>query len=476
LNASTRVLELNAGKPALYWLHSLLMVLLSGFGGGFVTPLLIGKPSSPITNDLILPISFLVWYLVHYVGLHKFFMWLPMRLIWSLGLGLFRMNSCCNIVDQANEILKPGPYYPHPIVGPIFTGTAMGCVGQFFPLDKGLSPVEKGTPWAMQGAFLSATIYQIMVYDTKGFVGDAARATFGTHSKEDIRVFLASMHMVTLVAQAVLSQDFNLFAPVHKVLYFLTQINEPVLNQQKSGTVGWAYSTRKVFEKCMNWLRLIMVVVCITTHVTISQAPTALHPGSILEVGHMIGTCQVAGSMRGCSPYLLTLEAQRHIFPDSAQWITVYRLASYNGYETPNSYSNRFLHTAAAKETLNSVLFEPLDSKKYEPIWTLVIDSNSPGFNMNASTIDSSNTAEGAKSSSAVGLVIGYDGSLRLVESNENEKIEKLIWVSNPHCPKMENSTALRTTVRASIVAGLQLHRNTGKPYVKCPDSSIFDL
>jgi hypothetical protein len=465
MNASTRVMELNAGKPKLYWLHSLLMVLLSGFGGGFVTPLLIGKPSTPITNDLILPISLLVWYLIHYVGLHNSFMYLPVRLIWSLGLGLFRMNSCCNIVDQANEILKASPYYPHPMVGPIFTGTAMGCVGQFFPLDKGLSPVEKGTPWAMQGAFLSAAIYQVMVYDKNGFVGAAARGTFGTHSKEDIRVFIASMHMITLVAQAVLSQDFNLFSPVHKMLYFLTQINEPVRNIQKPGTVGWAYSTRKVFEKCMNVLRVIMIISCITAHITMSQAPTALHPGSILEVGQMIGTCQIGGSVRGCSPYLLTVEAQR-IFPDAvdgSRWTTVYRLATYNGFVPPNSFSNR-LHTVATNETPSTAVFQSMDSKKFAPIWTLNIDSTSPGFNTSATSYGKS----------SVGLVVAVDGSLRLVESIDSDKVDVQIWVSGAHCPQVADT--YRTHARASIVAGLFIHRNTGKPYIKCADGSIFDL
>jgi hypothetical protein len=82
-----------------------------------------------------------------------------------------------------------------------------------------------------------------------------------------------------------------------------------------------------------------------------------------------------------------------------------------------------------------------------------------------------------------VALVIGVEGSLRLVEFDETDKEEKQLWISDPHCPLVNPdvetrfaAVELRQKARAAVLAGLALHRNTGKPYIKCTDGSIFDL
>jgi hypothetical protein len=71
----------NGTKPY-YWLHSYVLVLLSGFGGGILTPLFLGQPSMMLANNLLVLLSALAWFLTHYVtGMQAFFTSLPSRLV-----------------------------------------------------------------------------------------------------------------------------------------------------------------------------------------------------------------------------------------------------------------------------------------------------------------------------------------------------------------------------------------------------------
>ena len=126
ISAATRIFEMNRSKPKLYWLHSFIWVLGNGFGGGFASPLLIGRPSIPLTNDTIVPIVIVAWYCTHYLGMQDYLMYTPVRVCWTVFLALFRTHSSCNMVDTANAAIAAGIYYPTAMVGPIFSGTAVG--------------------------------------------------------------------------------------------------------------------------------------------------------------------------------------------------------------------------------------------------------------------------------------------------------------------------------------------------------------
>ena len=43
-----------------------------------------------------------------------------------------------------------------PIIGPIIAGAIGGCGGGFFPLDKGLKPLEAETAWRVTSGFYGA--------------------------------------------------------------------------------------------------------------------------------------------------------------------------------------------------------------------------------------------------------------------------------------------------------------------------------
>lgn len=99
----------NKDKPTLYWLHSLVVTVLGGFGGGIITPVILGaKPSVIFANDLVLPIACLIWYLTNYCGFDKVFAFKPVKLLWNVVVTLWRTNACVNAVTLGVTVLKPG--------------------------------------------------------------------------------------------------------------------------------------------------------------------------------------------------------------------------------------------------------------------------------------------------------------------------------------------------------------------------------
>ena len=75
LNAAiaTKSKEEEKGEGKMYWLHSLLMTLTSGFSGGFIAPLLIGAQPMPYGNDYIFICVFVSWVIVHNLNGKNFY-------------------------------------------------------------------------------------------------------------------------------------------------------------------------------------------------------------------------------------------------------------------------------------------------------------------------------------------------------------------------------------------------------------------
>lgn len=266
INATMGVHASFIGKPRPYWLHSLVLVVLTGFGGGMIGPLLIGKPSVIMTNDLIIPLCVLFWYSIHCLGLYSVLTWKPIKIVWGLFLAIFRAHGAVDAVNLSLTILKPGPYYPVPLVGPVLYATLIGCLGGFMPLDKGLLPISKSTAWVIQGAFMSAAFYYFMTKDSTGIIGVTMRNVFGHLSEGCIILIVVYMHMASTVLQTVFDPQANLFTPLHKLLYLLLQVQGPIITPEdaamiaKKPTVGWEYSVRSRFEGFLDKLWWIVVV------------------------------------------------------------------------------------------------------------------------------------------------------------------------------------------------------------------------
>ena len=442
LSGSLRVRELSAGKPRQYWLYSYFMVLLTAFGGGWVAPLLIGKPALPVANDLVLPLTLVAWYLTYMdVGVASLLNVLPVKLVWTVFLGLFRTHSVCNMVAVAAGALKAGPYYPSvPLVGPIVVGTVLGSMGQFLPFTKGLTAVESGTPWPIQAAFMTSAFYHVMVHDADGVVGTTARAVFGTYSEQTVRVIIATVQILTLVVQAVFSANANLFTPVHKLLYMVFQVGGPASDAQgkaPTATVGWDHATRVALERVLEASRVLVAVLVLCGHIYLTAPPTVLPAAgtlaSSLALGKSVGTCQLLGYARSCQPFHLALE---NVAPDAAKGGVSLQLASYRG-PVASWYS-----TAAAKSTKGPAVWQKSISKR--PVLS----------------------GAGAV---AVAARLSLDGVLRVVATSPDSKQEEALWTSSSRCP----ATSKKTT-GGSVY--LTLDTASGKPVVHCADGSTVNV
>lgn len=87
INVATKLYSMNKDKP-LFWAHSLLLQFVTGFGGGFLAPMLIGRPSMPVANDNILPCCIAAWYVTHSLGLNDILTSTPAKIIWLPLLGI----------------------------------------------------------------------------------------------------------------------------------------------------------------------------------------------------------------------------------------------------------------------------------------------------------------------------------------------------------------------------------------------------
>ena len=347
INGATAVFAANAGKPRQYWLHSLVSVVIGAFGGGTMAPLLIGRPSMIVANDQIIVLCAIAWYATQYLGMQPFFQFLPVRLFWTFFLGLFRTHSVVNVVVAASEVLKPTIYYPVPIVGPIVVGTALGCMGQFLPFEKGLAPIKNGTPWNLQGALMTASFYHIMIHDKTGFLGTGLRSMVGTYDSLQTKMIIATFQIISLELQVLFNGDANIFTPLHKLLYLLFQVQGPVpaTPAVEKDCAGWSKPLRERLAFLLAWGKGLFLVGFLVSLVhwysplhalpshrvaLVSQSQIAIQRAvlsdsivdsisaqlrrdtlvnhGLLRVGESLGACQVASQWQGCSPHWLRLE------------------------------------------------------------------------------------------------------------------------------------------------------------------------
>lgn len=192
---------LKAQPQPVYWLYSLVMSYLSAFGGGTVAPVLIGRPSFVLNNDFNIFACVCVWYIVNHLNGTVLFNHPALKVVWLLMLAIFRANAATNMVTVASGIFAPTKYYPIPILGPIVVGTLLGCLGQFLPFDKGLTPIKNNTPWPVQAAFLTSTFYHLMINDKTGFLGVGLRRMIGSYSPSTVLMIIATVQVTQFYAQ-----------------------------------------------------------------------------------------------------------------------------------------------------------------------------------------------------------------------------------------------------------------------------------
>jgi hypothetical protein len=405
------------GSKRLYWLHSMVLSVLGSFFGGTIVMICLGATPPIFTNDLMIPIAIAVWYALHQLDLLDFLMFPPITLIWTTLSTCFRVHGTIRIVNLAAEKIPASSYPGIAIVAPIVLGTVNGCGGMFFPLQKGLAPLEKGCPWPVQLPFFVAAVYHILINDREGPLGSFARDVIGDHCPYRVTLALVTFGLINNLTQAFFDASANLLTPFHKLLYLVFQVQGPELSEKykRKGlfdTVGWAYDTRLSLERWLEFLRILFVIAVVVLHIVNSMPPSTLGTNKPVFVGRsgvlkVVGVCQVAPKLSGCSPFFLQL------------------------------------------------------SEKTPGKWDLGVFQQQTGLGVIAQSEHRVwNTAFAVRGEGSKSLVLGEDGVLRLVAS-ENQ-METVLWQSKRAC---KAAAAGKSTT-------LELEASDGTPFVRCADGS----
>jgi hypothetical protein len=260
---------------------------LSAFGGGTVAPVLIGRPSFVLNNDFPIFACICVWYVVNNLNGTVLFNHPAVKMFWLLMLAIFRANAATNMVTIASGIFTPTKYYPIPILGPIVAGTVLGCLGQFLPFDKGLSPIKNNTPWPVQAAFLTSTFYHLMINDKTGFLGVGLRRMIGSYSPSTVLVIIATVQVTQFYAQYFIHPDANLFKPFNELGYLIFQVQgprpsvasapvTPVAIEKPGEYVGWNMRIRERLQWVLTLGRVVVVLAALGCHIFAMVVPTHL--------------------------------------------------------------------------------------------------------------------------------------------------------------------------------------------------------
>lgn len=411
------------GDKRLYWYHSLILSIFTSFFGGCISCMICMKPPIILTNELIIPGCILSWYLVQQLGCMQLFNRLTVKTVWIFFATIFRAHGVMNAVDMAAKALPSTSYPGVPLIGPIIVGIVMGTMGMFFPLDKGLSPISKGMPWALQAAILNAFFYHTLVNDQEGFVGTIVRGVLGTHSREAVRVVLVTYYVLSVQAQLWFNAETNFLTPVHKLLYLVFQVPGPG-PETKQGF--WDHKTKAILESWFEFLRILAALTVFFASIALSTPPTTLSAGSSRSLGNVIGVCQLqqlTPFSGNCAPYHMQMSTK-----NSQLSLKVYK----------GQCSSRVVETN-------------------EVIW-------------------STNIGKASYSDSPY-LSLGEDGALRAFatsgsDTSKDTSVIKEIWKSSAYCKTKDNKIG-NDNGKSPV---LKLDRSTGVPMIHCADGSVSQL
>lgn len=137
------------------WFHAFALTTIAAFGGGWFGFVWMGKPTSLITNgDVTLTLTAIAFVLLTYVPLgHALAGMLPVKILMNAWAQLFRALGMIGFINACAAEVKPSPYYPTAVLGPVVYGALLGNMGAFFL--KGFDGhLEKSMPWAFQNGEL----------------------------------------------------------------------------------------------------------------------------------------------------------------------------------------------------------------------------------------------------------------------------------------------------------------------------------
>jgi Na+/H+ antiporter NhaD/arsenite permease-like protein len=136
------------------WFHAFMLGAVSSMGGGTFAPLLMGRPTFVLANELTVPIlvvSYLLAYQTPFDIGYKFGNTLLFRIISTPFTSMFKTSGTVGFSTSAFYAFQDNEskLYSIPVVAPILYPTLLGNMGAFFV--KGFNGhLKNGMPWAFQ--------------------------------------------------------------------------------------------------------------------------------------------------------------------------------------------------------------------------------------------------------------------------------------------------------------------------------------
>ena len=161
------------------WFHAFCQSVVTGFAGGLLAPIWMGKPTPLLSNDVNIGMCIIAFWIVNYSPLdigYALFGAFPFRLVTESAAQLFRSLGVVKFCDIAFVAFQDSPsnYYPIPVFGPILNATILGNMGGFF--WKGFhGHLEGGIPLAFKNGLILATFYHFVAHDMDGPIGNVLR-------------------------------------------------------------------------------------------------------------------------------------------------------------------------------------------------------------------------------------------------------------------------------------------------------------
>ncbi|CAN0048545.1 unnamed protein product, partial [Phaeothamnion confervicola] len=316
-------------RQKLPWLQDIVLTILTTFGGALVAPTIVGEPPAIFVNELLLPAFLTAWFLIVHMGdtrLTRFLSSPWVKRILTTAAAASTANSICSLTDKgAKKFTKGSILYPTAFFGPWLVGVVRGSAAAFLPLDKGLGALGGGVPFSMQLAAFSAALYQLTANDPY-VIGGVVRGmlmplvgAFGAAivAPLNVRLIIITLYMTTTFIRSFDSyKDFNVFAPVHHIIYAVTGIPP---SGKANGVAAAAaavpavppaaeLAARHKKERAFDILRYGAVMAVVASVAVGRSLPAdTLAVGGTLKPGEFLGTCTLLPAWRGCQPYVATL-------------------------------------------------------------------------------------------------------------------------------------------------------------------------
>lgn len=165
----------------MHWFHAFALTTILAFGGGWFGFLLMAKPTSMIAGgDVNVTACIIAHLTVNYtpydIG-YKLLNLFPFKLLIMVFSTLFKSTGMIKFINTGFSEIKPTPFYPIPVMGPVVYGTMLGNMGGLFL--KGFDGyLKNGTPWPFQNGIFIGTFYHLFANDSEGILGTTLRGAF----------------------------------------------------------------------------------------------------------------------------------------------------------------------------------------------------------------------------------------------------------------------------------------------------------